>query len=319
MKRLLFVIILAGLAWSGHWFWSAHQLRQQTAAWFDARRTAGWEAQYGDLTVLGFPNRLDATLTDVTLADPATRITWQAPFLQIFRLAYKPNHLILIWPDDQTLTTATGTTRITDTGMRASLILDGDALLRSNLESESLSFAAPSGTLALAGVTGAFTHIDGPTYRLALNATGIADSAAALAAPNASGLSVDATVTFDQPLTKASLTGPRPHPVQIALRLAEYRLGAQSLKLSGDLTLDDQGLATGTLSLQATDWPQMLTLARASSGLPPALFAPLEQALTLSGNLNRTDGARDLTLRVNDGAISMGMIQLGRIPPLRLP
>ncbi|MGY9049818.1 hypothetical protein P775_22375 [Puniceibacterium antarcticum] len=319
MKRLLFVTILAGLAWTGHWFWSAHSLRQQTDGWFAALRSAGWTAQYDDVSILGFPNRLDQTFTDITLTAPEAALTWQAPFLQVFRLSYNPSHLILIWPEDQTLTTPAATTTITDKGLRASLILDGGEILRSNLEAAALTFTTAENTLALTGLTAALTHIDGPSYRLALNAEDASRQSDEQAAQDPGGVVFDATVTFDRLFTTTTLNGPRPQPQQIALRLAEYRRGDQSLKLSGDLTLDDMGRASGTLSLQATRGRDMLALLHDQGALPLALFDPLEQALTLSGNMNGSADTLDLTLKVYRGTVSLGLIPLGQLPPLRLP
>ena len=314
MKRLIIICVVAGLAWSGHWFWSAHQLRQQTEAWFEARRAAGWEARYDDLTVLGFPNRLDATFTDLTVADPAGSVRWQAPFLQVFRLIYKPEHLILVWPEDQTLTTAAGTTTVSDEGMRASLVLDEGEVLRSNLEARSLTLEMPGGVLAMTDLTAALAHIDADSYRLAFNASGPAAED-----ETTSGFSADATFTLDAPLTQDSLNGPPPQPTGISLRLAEYRIGEASLKLSGDLDLDAEGVASGTLSLQAENWRELLDAAGARGDLPTALVTPLDQSLTLVANLRGNPETLDLTLEVSEGRLSLGLIPVGRIPPLRLP
>ncbi len=306
MKRLLIAIILAGLAWSGHWFWAAHHLRGQTEAWFDARRADGWTAQYDELAILGFPNRLDATLGGVTLADPATGIRWQAPFLQIFRLSYSAGHLILVWPEEHTLTTPSGTTTLSDEGLRASLVLDGDAVMRSNLEARSLDLETPAGAFALTDLTAAFAHVDAATYRLAVHAmTGMADAAE---------ISMDATLTFETPVTAALFGGPRPQPTRIALRLLEYRTGEMSLKLSGEIDLDDAGLASGTLSLRTTNWHS-----RDTPGPLAGLLAPLEQALALDSAPGGDAGTRDLTLLLSDGALSLGQVPVGRLPALRLP
>ena len=42
-------------------------MRSGLAAWFDARQAEGWVAEYADLSVQGFPNRFDTSLTDVAV------------------------------------------------------------------------------------------------------------------------------------------------------------------------------------------------------------------------------------------------------------
>ena len=88
MKWLLGAILLAAAAWSGMWYFAAETRRDGLRDWFEARRDEGWQADYGDLALRGFPNRYDATITDIALADPERGLVFTAPFLQILTLAY---------------------------------------------------------------------------------------------------------------------------------------------------------------------------------------------------------------------------------------
>ena len=86
MKKLLVLIVTLAALWAGYWFVGAAGVKAGFAVWFDARQSEGWQAEYSDLSVKGFPNRFDTTLTDPALADPATGLAWSAPFVQLFAL-----------------------------------------------------------------------------------------------------------------------------------------------------------------------------------------------------------------------------------------
>lgn len=306
MKRLLTVIILAGLAWGGHWFWTAHQLRGQAEAWFEARRADGWQAQYDDLSILGFPNRLDATFSDLVLTTPEAGVTWQAPFLQVFRLTYKPDHLILIWPGEQTLKTGAGTTEIREEGLRASLVLEDTAILRGNIEARSLSILSPAGPLALTDVTAALARTEPRSYRFALQAKGDGES---------TGIAADAVLTFDRPLARSLFSTPRPKVTGINLRLAEFRVRDSLVQLSGDLALDGRGRATGTLTLTADNWRETEAGSGAGSALPEVLRQALSRAAPVQGAANRID----VTLDIRNGSVALDQVQIGQLPSLHLP
>ena len=44
MKRLISLVLIAALGWSGYWFWQAHIARQAVTGWFEDRRADGWQA-----------------------------------------------------------------------------------------------------------------------------------------------------------------------------------------------------------------------------------------------------------------------------------
>ena len=100
MRMLLTVILIATAGWSGYWALASSGAKTAFETWFDQRRSEGWVADYGDLTVSGFPNRVDTSFSNISLADPATGIAWTAPFFQILALSYRPNHVIAVWPSD---------------------------------------------------------------------------------------------------------------------------------------------------------------------------------------------------------------------------
>ncbi|KMK68875.1 DUF2125 domain-containing protein [Puniceibacterium sp. IMCC21224] len=325
MKRLAIAIILAGLGWSLWWFWAAHALRGETIAWFDARRDAGWQATYDDLVVRGFPNRLDTTLSGLTLGDPQRDTLWQAPFFQILQLSYTPDHLIAVWPESQTLTLDGESYGISGDGLRASMVRDSDdILLRVNAEAQTLNISSASGAVAVAGLNAALHVIEDRqnTYRLSLVTDAVARSQSALAPLTGDNLDVlraNAIVTFDRPWISGSLPASRPQPTRIDLTLVEYRVGTLEVKLAGKVELDDQGAMTGKLTFKAVNWRDLLDLARDGGPISDSLASTLEQGLSLMAGLSGNAKTLDLPLTLKDGQMSLGLIPLGQAPRIRLP
>jgi hypothetical protein len=129
MKRLLFVIVTAAALYAGYWFIGSNGATAGFERWFEDRRSEGWVAEYDNITTSGFPSRFDTTISDLSLADPETGVAYSAPFLQVFALSYKPEHLIAVWPNEQTISSPFGKAAITSTDMRASLIVKKSASL----------------------------------------------------------------------------------------------------------------------------------------------------------------------------------------------
>ena len=71
MKRLLVVILGLAAFWSGYWYLAMTGARSGYEDWFADRRAQGWQADYAQLEINGFPNRIDATFTEPALAEYA--------------------------------------------------------------------------------------------------------------------------------------------------------------------------------------------------------------------------------------------------------
>ncbi|MGR3495326.1 DUF2125 domain-containing protein [Citreimonas sp.] len=319
MKRLAFVVVAAALAWAGFWFWSAHALRGEIEDWFDARRAEGWQADYTGLFVRGFPNRLDATFTDLALADPDTGLAWNAPFFQVLQLVYRPDHAILVFPETQTVSNEGDVYAIDADGLRASVVLgDGDTVQRAGLEADVLNVDGPGHDLALAGLTAGLAAVDeaAQVYRIGISADA---AAGGVAGGSADGLALQATIGFDRPWTRDALESGRPQPVTLDLRTAEYRKAELFLRLAGDLDIDEAGRASGELALRAENWRALLDAAVEAGRLPASLADTLEQGLNLIAQLSGNSDTLDLPLRFDDGMVRIGPVPIGEAPRLRLP
>ena len=332
MRILLAICLTAAVGWAGYWFIGSSAMKSGVAAWFDARKADGWEAEYGDLSVQGFPSRFDTTLTAPRLGDPATGLEWEAPFLQLMTLSYTPNHVIAVWPNTQTLSAPGGTLRIGSTDMRASVVVDASTALaprRANLTASDLSISPEAGTgaetLSIASLRLAAERMDGAEdpdarYHLGLAADEVAPPAAVLAlaedAPRVmDSLLVDATVDFTAPFDRAALEGPRPQPTRIDLARANATWGDMSVELSGVLDVGPDGRPEGDLTLTATGWRDMIAIARASGALPADMADTAQRALTM---MSASDGSLTVPLRVTGGVIWMGPLPIAPAPVLRL-
>jgi len=164
------------------------------------------------------------------------------------------------------------------------------------------------------------------TYRLGLDASNLSPPAPVLrsylgdqALPETVQTArLDATVTFDRPWDVSALEVSRPQPTAIDLTEAKAQWGVMELQATGQLEIDASARPSGTLSLQAVRWQDMLEIARASGALndtaAQALRKVLELAAQSSGNPNSID--IDLTLR--DGTIYFGFIPIGPAPYIYL-
>lgn len=325
MKRLFFALVAVVVIYGGYWFYAAQSLQGGIEDWFEERRAQGWETSYSNISVRGFPSRTDVTLTDVSLRAPDGSIGWQAPFFQVLGLSYKQGHVIVAWPDSQTVTTPDGTFDIASDGLRASVIYDDDRILRSNLEATVLNISGPDDAIALAGVNAAIEKVE-PTaaeYRLAVSVDSAAVSNPAVsgdAVPDAlATLRSQSVITFSDPLTLNNAVTEPPQITDIDTRLTQVNYGALTLKVIGEAEFDTQGLATGEVTLEAENWRDALAGAADRGDIPPELASGAIDILSLIATLNGGRETLDVTFGLDQGRVLLGPLPIGQLPPLRFP
>ncbi|MBU2982992.1 DUF2125 domain-containing protein [Lentibacter algarum] len=322
MKKLLVVILTLSALWFGYWFVGSSAVKTGFEAWFEDRRAEGWQAEYSGLSLRGFPNRFDTTLTEPALADPHTGFAWQAPFLQIFALSYKPNHIIAAFADSQTISTPHQRYSIESTGMRTSMVMQPNTDLafdRANLVSEAFSVMPDGGKAShVDGLQAALKLVEGADYRLALNIDGLKPALPAEITGNLpaalSALRADATLGFSKPWDISALEDGRPQPRTIKLHLAEAKWGELELEAAGTLEVDRAGTPTGTITIKARNWREIIALASAMEVAPQALLNQIEQGLSLLAQLNGNASTLDIPLGFSGGLIKLGPLPLGPAP-----
>ena len=101
MRKLLFLMVVLVALWSGYWFVGSNAVREGVNGFFADAATQGLVAENTGVTVAGFPNRFDLTVEGLHLADPASGAGWNAPFVQVFAMTWKPWHIIAAFPPEQ--------------------------------------------------------------------------------------------------------------------------------------------------------------------------------------------------------------------------
>lgn len=331
MRKLMWMIALIALAWSGWWFVASSGLRGSVSTWLDARAAEGWQAEVSGIEGGGFPVSLRAGLTDLALADPRARLAIATDRLGISAPTW--------WPGDVTITLDDGPILLASPlGRNLLTMQDGTMALNLHpgtvLELEALGWTSGKWSVADQGaimsqasdLTLTMTQTDGPTYDIVARANKFAPGDAtrrALRLPDSfpqafDSLQMRATVTFDTVWDRRALDSRRPQPRQIALHLAEARWGDLHLNFAADLNVDANGIADGEVALQAQNWRSILDLAEASGTLPSGLRRQAEGILRALAQASGNPEALDITLNVNKGMIALGFIPLVPAPRLIL-
>ena len=99
MSRALVPILLAALAWSSYWFWGARNNLESIHRGLERPAGASTEIKYGLVSQVGFPNRYDVTVNNLSIESQIGEKLVTLPFIQILRLIYKSNHKIIIFPN----------------------------------------------------------------------------------------------------------------------------------------------------------------------------------------------------------------------------
>ena len=123
MRIVLWIVLALGVLWGGYWFVGSATLDREVNAWFDAQSTGDRVVGREAVSVAGFPNRFDVTVTAPYVMDAATGWGWKAPFLQLFSMTWKPWHWIAVTAPTQEITSPSGRIITVTSDIRASLQL----------------------------------------------------------------------------------------------------------------------------------------------------------------------------------------------------
>lgn len=329
MRILLAIVVIAALGWSGYWFIGSRTVEASLRDWLEARQAEGWLVENGEISTIGFPNRFDTTLSDLELADPDTGVAWRAPFLKIFALSYRPHHVIAIWPERQTVATPYETVTITSSDLRGSLVFEpGPALRldRATIEFDRLGLVSTAGWQASSAggqLAVRQTPLETNTYDLSFQARDVTLpgryremlSDRGLVREDLAALSLDATVAFDAPWDRTAIEERRPQPRRIEVRLVRATWGDLDLRLAGELDIDDRGTPSGEITVKATNWQEILDLARSSGAVPEAIAPLIETGLRTLARMSGNRDTIDVPLTFSGGRMSLaGLVPLGPAP-----
>lgn len=326
MRWLLWVVLIAAAAWSGLWVAGARMLDRALA---DALAQAAPGVSAQSHSVTGFPNRFDVTLNNLRLQDPLGGTGWQAPFVQVFALTYRPWHTILALPPEQRLIWPDGGLTLRADKLQASLVLRPVTTLpldRLTVVGKGLEVRPDFGVGATVASLAFGTRPDPSgenAHEIGLALEGIAPDPAALALlppgtdlpPTTDMLRLDAVVGFSAPLDRFAPQS-RPAVTRIDIRALSFAWGDILLGGEGSLAPDRDGLAEGRIALRLNHWRKAIDAAVALGALRPEIaptWAEFARRLAeAGGNPDRLD----LPLIFARGRMSLGPIPLGPAPRL---
>jgi hypothetical protein len=331
MRRGLWIVVLIALAWSAWWVAGARTKEAAIAGWFEARRAAGWAADYDSLGVAGFPLDFRTRMAGIVLADTRAQLAWTLPELGIAAAAWRPTRVQLAFPPDQILATPRGEVAIGSTALIGELALNTGpmlALRQAELTAAELQIADPDGTVDFAAPYARIARVapDANRYAVTAGATSLHFDAEALRLIDPQGqrpatvdtLRLEMEVAFDAPLDRRTIEQARPAITGIALNELAGVWGQLELRAAGRLAVDPAGRPEGLIQVKAVNWREMVDQARAAGALPERLARPVEQALGAMAGLAGSAETLDIPLSFRGGRVWLGLLPLGRAPRIVL-
>jgi hypothetical protein len=324
MRWLIGLVLVLGGLWSGYWFIGARGFEREAEAIIAQIEASGRAAAHQGLTVQGFPNRFDLTVTQPQLAHPATGISWKAPFLQILSLSYKPWHLIAAFAPEQQLKLRGTALTLRAAKLQASIVaqpVTARPLDQLTLAGDALVLEGAGWQIGANGLRAATRRgLAQNTYDIAATLTDLAPDAGLMAKlggalpPKIDLLRLEATTTLTAPIDHFAL---QTKPQIAAIDLTEARLdwGPLQISATGRVIADAAGFAEGRVTLRVENWQAALKAAQNMGGISTRDRQMWEQGITLLAR--GSDGTVELPLQFQAGLALLGPIPIGPAPRLR--
>ncbi len=330
-RKLVVVILLAALAWSGYWWVGSTAKETALVSWLEERRNAGWVADYQSLDVRGFPNRFDTRIVNLELADPESGWAWSAPEFQVLALSYQPNHIIAVWPQIQTFSSPLERIEVEAKDMRASVKFVADtalALDRTVLILEDLKMTSTAdwvSTLKKATFTTEQTVGEPFAYDIGILAEKLKPARMFKAIVDPSDILPDtfevlrlrSTTAFDGPWDRHAIEGDKPLLTRLDIDEFTATWGKLDFQAKGSVEVDRFGFPTGKIAVRAKNWKDMLALAVSAGVLPQEFAGTLEGILGIVANLSGNPETLDAPLSFANGQMKLGPIPIGPAPRLQ--
>ncbi|MGA0541170.1 DUF2125 domain-containing protein [Neotabrizicola sp. VNH66] len=339
MRWLLgFAAVLTSL-WCGYWFVGKTVIERQASAFLAAQAAEGRRAETTSLSVGGFPNRFDLTAEGIDFADPAQGLSWQAPFVQVFAMTWKPWHLIAAFAETQTIGVPGETLTLTSDGLMASARTQPSldlTLAEARVATRTLTVVSSQGWTAGLGESAAAlraTPGEAATYDLGVQLTRfvpdprIKEALAQVVLPGLPAsdlpaeierLHLDARLGLSAPLDRqAGQT--RPQLLSVDLRDLSLVWGELAIVAKGRLDPDAQGFAAGRIEVSVTNWDRLPPLLVAAGLVKPEIAPTVTNLLRALAADGGDPATLTLPLVLQGGQMSVGPLPLGPAPLLVPP
>ncbi|MBC7146851.1 MAG: DUF2125 domain-containing protein [Thioclava marina] len=344
MRKLIWLVVIATLAYAGYWFFGARKIEEGAQAMIVQARSEGWgDAQ--SVSLAGFPSRFDLTFDKPELRDRNGAWSWKAPFAQLFALGYAPNELIAYLPSGQTITLGDRSYTLDLADMRASTtvgystalpleeaiavlsnpVLKPDTGTAPTLAADQIRLAISREDKAQGALKGAAEAsglvMPAAAYRLgaeAVNLTLPPDLAKELA-PKAglpatvARLHLDAIAGLRAPITQAAAQEGLPGLMTFSVSDLSLSWGGNDLSAKGDLTIDPSGYPEGTIMIRSASWKNWIDIARGLGMIGKDEVKVLRTVGTMMA-ANDPGNALEVPMVFHNGLMSLGPIPLGAAP-----
>lgn len=330
MRNLVLIILLAAAGWSTFWYVGKTNRASALTEWLEDRNDAGWVAN-STVNLRGFPNRYDAILEGINLADPVSGWAWSAPRFELLQLSYQPNHYIALWPQRQQIKTPDQKLIIDSTDLRASVIFEGDQeLSRATLTAQDFKVKSTAGWDALTkGTVLAVRKSDEGEnkYDLGLDFQEFTPPNQLVKELDRAGImpasfntfKMDATAQFDAPLSQTSFENGQTRLNAMDLKDLNVSWGDFVLRGTGEVQVGADQFLIGNITIRATNWEQMLDMGVQSGAIPSDYAGTVRTALTMMSALSGNRNELDIPLRFQNGQTKLGPLTIGEAPRLSLP
>ncbi|WP_296425540.1 DUF2125 domain-containing protein [Yoonia sp.] len=330
MRRLTFLVGLLAALYSGYWVLGAFAVKQGAATQISAAQRDGWGVAYRDLQLRGFPSRFDTTASDLVLTSPDGLWSWAAPFVQVFALSYRPNRVIVAFPNDQTLRFGDQNMRITGDRLRAS----AGVAANTDLSFDAVTLDAAATTVVsdfgwTAGLDRAIAAMRakpgaGNSYDIYVDADQLTLPATALHRidPQArlpqtiTRIALDSTVTLDRALDRHAFDGQNSLPVAQRVVLNSFVLdwGDLGVRADGAVDIDALGVLNGRVTVRTAQWREIIALLVSAGAIDPGVAPTVVNVVATMA----PDGQMlELPIMFRDGFVWVGPLPVGPAPRLR--
>jgi len=313
------LLVLAAIGYGFYWFHAQGLVRKSIEVWAEQRRAAGWRVAWGEMSVGGFPPRIEVRLDAPQVALP-NGAEWRADSLAAAASPFDLGHLHVAAPGHHAATLGTWRAEAEFGALDADVTLD-----------------AAGRPIELSAVAGSLRSAAGNAERVSLSVTpGQPDIAFAFAAIGVD-LGEAALPVLDRRIARLEaagrVRGVWPSGPALAALVAWSAAGGtieierlalewEPLALEGDGTIAFdaalQPLAAFAARVRGTG-PLMDRLAAARILDPGAAFA----AKTLLAVMSKPDSlgrpAVPVPVTLQDGLLWLGPARLAKVPPIRWP
>lgn len=335
MRKLLFLMVALTVLWSGYWYVGSTAVRDGVTTWFADAARQGITAENAGVTVAGFPNRFDLTIDEVKLADPVSGAGWQAPFVQVFAMTWKPWHIIAALAPEQVVTLPGQVVTVGSADLKASLRAKPSTdlpLAEVRLAGTSLDLASDQGwTLALGDFTVGLRADEalGPAgYEFGFDLAPLTPDPAFLTAVKA--VTIPDLAPSDLPATVDALWGSiyltlsapldrhagdvRPYLKRVEINQFNLTWGQLGASASGVVEADANGYAAGKVTIDVTNWDRLPAVLVAAGLIKPEVAPTVARGMQALAAQSPDLKLLSLSLVLEDGQMSFGPFPLGPAP-----